>query len=174
MTLGAQQGDPLGSFYWCLANHPVVSQVVAEVPGVLVTSFIDDVNILGPADSTLVAMDKFMELNRARGDVVVPAKSHVYSPEGDLSSFPSEMVADSSGGPRHRLSTVLKVPVGLDVDVVQEALGVILGKQQRLLGELHRVPCMQSRGLLLIFFAFPGRLVGSMIWRFAMVVVFLR
>ena len=152
---GAQQGDPLGTFYWCLANHPVLSQVVAEVPDVLVPSFIDDVNILGPADSAYLAMGKFIELSRARGGVVVPAKSHVYSPVGDLGLFPDEMVVDRSGGSRRRLSTVLKVPVGLEVDVVRDAFGDILRKQQRLLGELHRVPCLQSRGLLLIFCAFP-------------------
>ena len=83
-TEGAQQGDPLGTFYWCVANHPVITQVAAEVPGVLMPAFIDDFNILGPADRALQAMGKFIELSGARGGVVVPSKSHVYSPEGDL------------------------------------------------------------------------------------------
>jgi hypothetical protein len=95
---GAQQGDPLGPFYWCVANHPVVTQVAAEVPGVVIPAFMDDVNILGPADRAYQAMGRFVELSRARGGVVVPSKSHVYSPEGDLGQFPEEMVLDASGG----------------------------------------------------------------------------
>ena len=74
---------------------------------------------------------------------------------GDLGLFLDEMVVDSSAGSRRRLSAVLKVPVGLEVDVVKDAFGDILRKQQRLLGELDRVPCLQSRGLLLIFYTFP-------------------
>ena len=152
---GAQQGDPLGPLYYALAMHPVIKQVAREYPSCLAVALLDDAHILGPAGDAFGAYGRFLQLARERGGEVVPAKSLVYSPRGDVSVFPEGMALNRDTGLRHTFSPVLKVPVSLDDEVVRSGLDGIIDGQQRLLRELGRVPCLQSRSLLLFYCAHP-------------------
>ena len=69
--------------------------------------------------------------------------------------FPGTMAVSRDTGLRHTFSSVLKVPVSLDEEVVRSGLDRTIDGQQLLLRELYRVPCLQSRALLLRYCAHP-------------------
>ena len=95
---GTQQGDPLGCLYMALPLHEVLTDLHRYHPGVVIIAYVDDIVILAPPELVRLAYLDLVEMLWTRlGLVSQPRKCNVYSPEGDVSAFPSSMAgADGS------------------------------------------------------------------------------
>jgi hypothetical protein len=124
---GTQQGDPLGCLYMALPLHEVLTDLHRDHPGVVIIAYVDDIVILGPPELVRLAYLDLVEMLRTRlGLVSQPRKCSVYSPEGDVSAFPSSMAG--ADGSRQGV-VVLGVPIGSDEFVLQT-----VGRRMRELG----------------------------------------
>ena len=134
---GTQQGDPLGCLYLALPLHEVLLDLHRAHPDVVIMAYVDDIVLLGPPDLARRAHDGLVGMLRTRlGLSSQPSKCSVYSPRGDVTAFPEDML-----GARHPLAgvVVLGVPVGSDEFVTRMVLQRVreLGLVVPLLGLLR-------------------------------------
>ena len=61
-SVGSRQGCSLGSFLFCLALQPVINQLQAEFPDLLILAYCDDVMICGEASRAIKALERYGQL----------------------------------------------------------------------------------------------------------------
>ncbi|MDP3213170.1 MAG: reverse transcriptase family protein [Deltaproteobacteria bacterium] len=107
---GVQQGDPLGPFLFCLAMHPVLSELTASHPQCKVLAYMDDISILGPPAAAFRVFEDLKTLCAGVGLQVNPNKCVVFSRplEGLGVDFGATPVVDLESG----CIKVLGAPIG--------------------------------------------------------------
>jgi len=110
-----------------LPLHEVLTDLHRDHPGVVIIAYVDDIVILGPPELVRLAYLDLVDMLWTRLGLVSQArKCNVYSPEGDVSAFPSSMAG--ADGSRQGV-VVLGVPIGSDEFVLQT-----VGQRMRELG----------------------------------------
>ena len=78
-----QQGDPLGSFLFALAIHPLLLQIGQDVPNALIkpgNAYADNVIIAGPLSAALQALKAYHTSMAAAGLAINDLESELYVP----------------------------------------------------------------------------------------------
>lgn len=80
-SVGSRQGCTWGSFLYCLAIHPILSQLAGEFPDLLILAYCDDVHIVGDPKRAIEAYHRwaFLYGDDLQGELR-DEKGLVYSP----------------------------------------------------------------------------------------------
>ena len=79
-SVGSRQGCSLGSFLFCLALQPVINQLQAEFPDLLILAYCDDVMICGEASRAIKALERYGQLLHTVIQMELrPDKTTIYS-----------------------------------------------------------------------------------------------
>ena len=78
----------LGSFLFCLALQPVINQLQAEFPDLLILAYCDDVMICGEASRAIKALERYGQLLHTVIQMELrPDKTTIYSPTIPISAL---------------------------------------------------------------------------------------
>ena len=87
-SVGSRQGCSLGSFLFCLALQPVINQLQAEFPDLLILAYCDDVMICGEASRAIKALERYGQLLHTVIQMELrPDKTTIYSPTIPISTL---------------------------------------------------------------------------------------
>ena len=87
-SVGSRQGCSLGSFLFCLALQPVINQLQAEFPDLLILAYCDDVMICGEASRAIKALERYGQLLHTVIQMELrPDKTTIYSPTIPISAL---------------------------------------------------------------------------------------
>ena len=93
ISIGVQQGDPLGPLLFCLVLHKVVTAIAADSicsQLSLHSWYMDDGVIAGPKQAALQALSIIKQLGPPLGLFINTSKCELFS-KGGLRGFPDEM-----------------------------------------------------------------------------------
>jgi hypothetical protein len=83
-TSGSKQIDPLGPLLFVIALMGPLRTVAAAHPEAHVVACIDDINVVGPADSAVCAFDRLTTEVLSVGLTTVPTKCALHGPNTDV------------------------------------------------------------------------------------------
>ena len=119
---GVHQGDPLGPALFSAAIQPILSKMSLERSDVVMLAYLDDIYVVGPANTLEQVLCDFKVLLSRIGLIICDRKCELYCPLGNQAEIPVSVSYDGV--------TILGTPIGKPEFVRSQCIDIARSGEQ--------------------------------------------